>query len=345
MNKISLIILWIILILLLLLSIEYLFMGEVLATMVMLSMSILIIYIIFTKPTLSYIYKKSLGISMIILFFITIVSVYTKNNDQTNIATDTFANSTKVTISNSKQINAIQNMTKINIDSEIINRSKVRIDTKNNSQTNIITDTSINSVKVTTSNITQINTIQNMTEVNNNSKTINNSTQTDIMNTIQANNSTDLTDSIYYDKLQLLYIQIQPSLKYEEVLELIKHSELPYSEYKYLYGVKNIIVAFEKDVTLEPDRAKKGDYLKIGFDTSTKRKKHENDIITISTMVYFNNEKRIKLIEHASGNYFSLGRNDTGLYVDNYNYSDYKHNNMPFNSKEEQIYYLLKYKK
>lgn len=142
------------------------------------------------------------------------------------------------------------------------------------------------------------------------------------------------------DELQLLYIQIQSDMSYEEVLDLVIATGLPYSETKF-NGSKAIKVAFEKGVT--PQRyADSGDYVDISFTQDRTTKEY-----SFGTVEYFNSEKFIKAFEYKAGTYWDFRNGeDVGFYINDYQSTLAKTKEEKYtqlNSKEEQIKYIKQY--
>ena len=142
------------------------------------------------------------------------------------------------------------------------------------------------------------------------------------------------------DELQLLYIQIQSDMSYEEVLDLVIATGLPYSETKF-NGSKAIKVAFEKEVT--PQRyADSGDYVDISFTQDRTTKEY-----SFGTVEYFNSEKFITAFEYKAGTYWDfINGEDVGFYINDYQSTLAKTKEEKYiqlNSKEEQIKYIKQY--
>lgn len=114
--------------------------------------------------------------------------------------------------------------------------------------------------------------------------------------------NTQFVSASRYDALQQLYIDISPEMTYTEMLDLVKATELPYSEEKY-NGSRVVQVAFTEDGTEED-----GNYLEIHYDYA----KNENSIndelekYHFATSVYRPSSGRRSLICHNSGYYFSI---------------------------------------
>jgi len=144
------------------------------------------------------------------------------------------------------------------------------------------------------------------------------------------------------DKLQTLYLAINPRMTYDEVMKIVKNSRLPYKEHDYSKA-KRIVVAFEEESL--PGKYKReeisGDRLKIFILLDALGR-----TMTLENLEYFNLHKSIALLQHVSGNYWDLrGSIDAGLYINNYKNTNAKGKKKYIKvlSKEEQLGYLHSY--
>lgn len=170
------------------------------------------------------------------------------------------------------------------------------------------------------------------------------------INTLQIESSTteslsvkESTPSAFvleYDELQQLYLDLNSDMSYSEMIELVKNTELPYSEQKY-NGSRCVQVAFTEDCTSQKYKKESGDYLKIIYNYS-KGENSINDILekyTFGTCIYCPSDSQLELINHVSGHYFSYS--EAGNYITKLG------NNLELNkniSKEEQLDYYFKSK-
>ena len=144
------------------------------------------------------------------------------------------------------------------------------------------------------------------------------------------------------DKLQALYLAINPGMTYDEVMKIVKNSSLPYKEHDYSKA-KRIVVAFEEEsLPGKYIRAEKsGDRLKIFILVDALRR-----TMILENLEYFNLHKFMALLQHVSGNYWDLkGSIDAGLYINNFKNitSIGKKKYIKVLSKEEQLKYLHSY--
>lgn len=111
------------------------------------------------------------------------------------------------------------------------------------------------------------------------------------------------------DKLKTLYLMINPEMGYDSIIQLIKFSDLPFSEVINPKR-KSVKVAFEKEVT--PERyAKSGDYLEVNFGVEGEE--------FFKNMSYHNSSKFFSLIELRRGAYYELyGETNAGLYINDF---------------------------
>ena len=147
--------------------------------------------------------------------------------------------------------------------------------------------------------------------------------------------------SISYDLLQELYLTIDSSKSYKDVIELINNFGLPFSDRKYSHG-RTIKVAFDEKVTPHT-HAKEGDHIEITFLGNNKDENY-----TLGTLEYFNNEKFITIFQYIDGVYWDFRNGeDAGFYINNYAniLGDKLDKNIKVDSKEEQLEYLHNYVK
>ncbi len=124
----------------------------------------------------------------------------------------------------------------------------------------------------------------------------------------------DSKNSIEYDSLQQLYLDIDPEMNYSEMIELVKTCGLPYSEEKY-NGSRKIQVAFLDENTDQKYSDSGGDYIEIIY-LYPKNENSKNDVLEkyfFGTCVYVPCDCSIELISHVSGSYFSY--NEPGNYI------------------------------
>lgn len=136
------------------------------------------------------------------------------------------------------------------------------------------------------------------------------------------------TNSIKYDKLQKLYLDINPDMSYTQMIDLVKSTGLPYSEEKY-NGSRSVQVAFTDGCTAQKYKKESGDYLVINY----KYPKNENSINDIIEKYSFDEcsyvpyDSNLSLKQNINGN--SISKLGTDLKLDK---------NM---SKEEQLDYYF----
>lgn len=132
--------------------------------------------------------------------------------------------------------------------------------------------------------------------------------------------------SIEYDKLQVLYLQLNVDMSYDEIMGAILNSGLPYKDFGFnnMTGSQLISVAFDEKVL--PDRYNDpGDKIEISFH-------EEDDILVISYIEYLNYIKFITAINNNTA--LNLER---GLYMNDHVTVNGQVDYLPANSKEEQI--------
>ena len=144
-------------------------------------------------------------------------------------------------------------------------------------------------------------------------------------------------DPIEYDALQQLYLDIDSQMSYSEMLDLVKSTDLPYSEELY-NGSRVVQVAFTEGCTAQKYRKEAGDYLEIIYDYPL-NENSSNDILdkySFATCVYVPNDCTLTLICHESGYYFS--------YSEPGNYISKQGNDLELDksmSKEDQLTYYF----
>lgn len=124
----------------------------------------------------------------------------------------------------------------------------------------------------------------------------------------------DSKNSIEYDSLQQLYLDIDSEMNYSEMIELVKTCGLPYSEEKY-NGSRKIQVAFLDENTDQKYTDSSGDYIEIIY-LYPKNENSKNDVLEkyfFGTCVYVPCDCSITLISHVSGSYFSYS--EPGNYI------------------------------
>jgi len=173
-------------------------------------------------------------------------------------------------------------------------------------------------------------------------KTITTSTSSKKVSAKKINTRVERNTPVTKDKLQALYLAINPGMTYDEVMKIVKSSSLPYKEHDYSRA-KRIAVAFEEEsLPGKYIRAEKsGDRLKISILVDALGR-----TMTLKNLEYFNQHKFIALLQHVSGNYWDLrGSIDTGLYINNYKNITAigKKKYIKVLSKEEQLKYLHSY--
>lgn len=161
-------------------------------------------------------------------------------------------------------------------------------------------------------------------------------------NNINSQTTSEKKEKIY-DGLEKLYLDIEPNMSYETVLEIVKNSGLPYSEDSHFgSNRRGIKIAFSKGVTPHTHAKESGDYVSIAFE-DTERNKN----FTIKHMKYFNHDKFVEAVQFVDGVYWQLrGTKDAGLYINNYtNLMSGKDKYEKQDSKKAQLDYIDKYEK
>lgn len=172
----------------------------------------------------------------------------------------------------------------------------------------------------------------------------------DVEEDVTQNNNDDFDiESFEYDELQQLYLALEDIDHYEDFMDRVKASGLPYNEKEFssAYSVK---VAFNEGVT-KFSHADSGDYLKISFDKENLHLLHAE---------YFNNNIFIALIDYRNGTYWSFRDQPeyAGYYVNTYddiskekftikydNGNETKADYINLDSRNEQFKFMIKYSK
>lgn len=143
--------------------------------------------------------------------------------------------------------------------------------------------------------------------------------------------------SFEYDALQQLYLDLDPSMSYEDMLSLVQSTNLPYSEEKY-NGSRKVQVAFTDGCTVQRHKKESGDYLEIIYEYPD-GENSANDVLSkyvFGTCAY-HPSGCMSLISHVSGAYFSYY--EPGNYISDLGKKIDLDKNM---SKKEQLeYYFL----
>lgn len=146
--------------------------------------------------------------------------------------------------------------------------------------------------------------------------------------------------NVEYDALQQLYLDLDPNMSYEDMLDLVKSTGLPYSEEKY-NGSRTVQVAFTDGCTVQRHKKESGDYLEIHYDYPD-NKNNSDDILDnyiFATCVYCPNDSNLELISHSHGSYFSYYK--PGNYISDLGNNLDIDNKM---SKKEQLDYYFENK-
>lgn len=149
-----------------------------------------------------------------------------------------------------------------------------------------------------------------------------------------------------YDELQRLYLDLDKSITYDELINKLEGSSLFFSEFKG--NSKSIKIAFREEVT--PFRhAESGDYIEVSF----------SDDLTFDYATYFNHDIFITLLHYENGTYYSFKDqpNYAGYYINTYmdkagsfkiKYSNGNETEVDYlkvDSKEAQFKYMYEYAK
>lgn len=170
---------------------------------------------------------------------------------------------------------------------------------------------------------------------------------TNIPTNASISNNNFIETDISYDKLQQLYFDIDSSMSYENVLNVVTESQLFYTNQDYLRA-KTIKVAFTQNTSLQK-YADTGDYVKINFQMN------DSNNYVLSSIEYFNNEKFISAFQYISGDYLEFHDSKyQGYYIDDFqtkNGFEITYNNgnkittnyIVMENKEAQLLYIHNY--
>ena len=184
---------------------------------------------------------------------------------------------------------------------------------------------------------------------NENNTNVNDTQKEYKVNEINSPSEQSEIKNISYNQLQFLYLDINENMGYNEVLDAVKNTTLPYSDVKYSDG-RTIKVALDDKVTPQL-YADSGDYVSIHFD---QHKDDDNEYV-FSVMEYFNDTAFIKVFQYEKGIYWDFRESTDeykGLYINDHksenefeiNYDN--GNNVTVNwihvkTKEEQFEYIF----
>lgn len=158
----------------------------------------------------------------------------------------------------------------------------------------------------------------------------------------QQNNSNDNLLSDYtLDGLQNLYLSIDSNMSYSEVIQIVKDSDLAYSEEKY-NGSRELQIAFSDECTAQKYKKDSGDYLEISFDYPSDENSANDDFskYTLSSCIYCP-ESGPTLISLFDGYYFSY--NEPGNYIEDYKNTKEASSLPNSMTKEEQLVYYFEH--
>lgn len=143
------------------------------------------------------------------------------------------------------------------------------------------------------------------------------------------------------DELQTLYLSISSDIAYSDAVQLIKDSNLPYSEEKY-NGSRQLQVAFTEGCTDQKYRDESGDYLQISFDYPSDENSANDDLskYKLSFCVYCP-EFGPTLISLSRGYYFSY--HEPGNYIEDSKNKDDISALSGSMTKEEQLSYYFEH--
>lgn len=140
-------------------------------------------------------------------------------------------------------------------------------------------------------------------------------------------------DDYSLDKLQKLYLAINPSMSYLDAIQTVQDSGLPYSDEKY-NGSRMIQVAFTEGCTAQKYKKESGDFLEISFDYP----RNENSMNDVLSKYFFSFCKYCP----ASGATLTSYCGDVGNCIE-----DYKNDtsDLPDNmTKEDQLLYYFEHR-
>lgn len=169
-------------------------------------------------------------------------------------------------------------------------------------------------------------------------------------NTLSEDTTTSsIEKTVSYDELEQLYLDVNDSMTYDEVLNTVITSQLPYTEADY-YRSKSIKVAFTKGAAAQR-YSDSGDYIDINFVTDGEYSKN----YVFGAIKYVNDKKAISAFQYVFGNYYEFRDGEyQGYYINDYQYKDrfeivYSNghktmtNYIPFENKESQLSYIHDY--
>lgn len=150
----------------------------------------------------------------------------------------------------------------------------------------------------------------------------------------QTIEDTETKEKIAYDRLHQLYLEIHSNMSYEEVLNKIKASGLPYRDNKY-NGSRTIKVAFDEEVV--PHKyAKEGDHIKIHFKDLNSDNRYEEYVF--EEISYWNNDNWISISELTEYVWGCTDEEDQGFFINDYAGKNSEY--IKVDTKEEQLQYL-----
>lgn len=180
----------------------------------------------------------------------------------------------------------------------------------------------------------------NLTKSSNNDTVVKNTNTPKISSSKNVHTHSPTSASVKYDKLQQLYLDLNPSMSYKQMLHLVKSTGLQYSEASY-NGSRTVQVAFTKGCTDQKRMKEMGDYLVIDYDYPDDENS-SNDILSkyfFATCAYVPSDSSLELICHRHGYYFS--------YYKPGNYIDDAGNDLGLSkkmSRKQQLDYYFKHK-
>lgn len=137
-----------------------------------------------------------------------------------------------------------------------------------------------------------------------------------------------------YDELQQLYLNFDTSMTYQEALEFIQNTGLPYSEAQY-NGSRKFQVAFTEGCTAQKYKKESGPYIEIIYRYLKNDDNSNEDNYIFGTCAY-NPVTGTELIIHNYGHYFGISEKGTYIYLSG-NIAD----NFTNITREKQIEYYL----
>lgn len=159
---------------------------------------------------------------------------------------------------------------------------------------------------------------------------------------------------IQYDELQQLYFDIEETMSYSEVLDIVEESGLPYTDHKY-NGSRAIKVAFT-DKSAKQRHSDSGDHVTVSF---VDNRTNDDNKYSFAYIEYFNSEKFVTVFYYLRGTYWKFYNcYDTGYFINDYNrkredgYTITNTNGtttettyIKADTKEEQLEYIFNYVK